>query len=157
MTKKVIVLTIIMIASVGVLSAQQVGNFPVKPNEPAKSSFSLLDPSKLHMSQSYSFMYSSSKYGSQSLGMYLNSIEYQISDPLKVEFNLGYLHNPGALVGNRNDYLGDGKILPGVSVSWKPAKNLFLQFNYQQMPGYYYYNRYDSDYWDSQLREGVLK
>jgi hypothetical protein len=154
MAKKVIVLTIIMIATIGVVHAQQSGDFSLRPNEPAKSSFSLLDPSRLHMSQSYSFMYSTSKYGSQSLGMYLNSIEYQISDPLKVEVSLGYLHNPGALVGNRNDYLGDGKLLPGVSISWKPAKNLFFQFNYQQMPGYYYNNRYDSDYWDTQTGRG---
>jgi hypothetical protein len=154
MAKKAIVITIIMIVAVVAVQAQQAGNFPLTTNEPTRSSFSLLDPSKLHMSQSYSFMYSSSKYGSQSLGMYLNSIEYQISDPLKVEVNLAYLHNPGALVGSRNDYLGDGKLLPGVSISWKPAKNFFLQFNYQQVPGYGYYNRYDSDYWDTQTGRG---
>ena len=71
MAKKVIVISLILIVVVGVSYAQQSGNFPQRTNEPTKSSFSLLDPSRLHMSQSYSFMYSSSKYGSQNLGMYL--------------------------------------------------------------------------------------
>jgi hypothetical protein len=62
-----------------------------------KPKFSLLDPSRLHMTQSYSLMYSNSKAGSSSLAMYFNSIEYQVSNPLTVRFNIGYLHQPGAI------------------------------------------------------------
>ena len=139
--KKRVTVSIFIIAILAVSAlAQEAGNFPTALNEPSKSSFSLLDPSRFHMSQSYSLSYSSSKYGSQSLGMYLNSIEYQISDPLKIQVDVAYLHNPGVLIGNNsNSYLSsDGKILPGVSLTWTPSKNTYIRFDYHQ----YYYNGY---------------
>jgi hypothetical protein len=140
--KKVIVLAILVVMLAAPLYAQRMGNMPLTINEPSKSSFSLLDPNRIHMSQSYSFMYSSSRYGSQSLGLYLNSIEYQVSDPLTIYLDIGYLHNPGALVGSRNEYLGDGKIIPAVAVDWKLSNNMFFHFSYREVPGYYYYDGY---------------
>ena len=140
MAKKVIVISLILIVVVGVSYAQQSGNFPQRTNEPTKSSFSLLDPSRLHMSQSYSFMYSSSKYGSQNLGMYLNSIEYQISDPLQIRFDIAYLHSPGSLVSG-NGTLQDGQILPGLSLRWRPSRNFLFQFDYHEAPSLFYNDR----------------
>ena len=137
------VLSIILSVS---LLAQESGNLPLSGNPPAKSSFSLLDPSRLHMTQSYTFAYSSSKYGSQSLGLYLNSLEYQISDPLKIRLDLAYLHDPSTLIGNSSSALNNGKLLPGISLSWKPSKNLFFQFNYREVPAYQYNNGYYPDY-----------
>ena len=156
MGKKAILLAIIIMMSAGPLLAQESGNFPQSLREPAKSGFSLLDPNRFNMTQSYSFMYSSSKYGSQSLGLYLNSIEYQVSDPLQIRLDIGYMHNPGALVGNDNGYLGDGKILPGISITWKPSEKFFLQFNYREMPVYYYspYDRYNSSQWYPETGRG---
>lgn len=156
MTKKVIASAFAIIMIAAPLLAQQSGDFPQSLREEGKSGFSLLDPSRFHMTQSYSFMYSSSKYGSQSLGIYLNSIEYQVSDPLKIQLDIGYLHNPGSLVGNDNPYLGDGKILPGISITWKPSDEFFLQFNYREMPTYYYnpYDRYNSTQWYRETGRG---
>ncbi len=131
--------------------SQVEGNFPdITKDDQNRSGFSLLDPGKFKMSHSYSFMYTSSNYGSQSLGLYLNSIEYQISNPLKIRLNLGYYHNPGALIGKNNGSLSsNGQILPGLSITWKPSDKFHLHFNYQEMPGYYYnpYDRHDSNYW----------
>lgn len=149
MKNTIILVILVSMFAAAPLLAQRTDDLPLSGNPPAKSSFSLFDPSRLHMSQSYSISYLSSRYGSQSLGMYLNSLEYQISDPLKIRLDLAYLHNPGALFGNNNSSLGDGKILPGISVSWKPTKNLFFQFNYREVPvfrydnGYYPYYLYD--------------
>jgi hypothetical protein len=147
MVKRFIFLTTIIVLLANPLPAQESGDFPQSLREPPKSGFSLLDPNRFNMTQSYSFMYSSSRYGSQSLGLYLNSIEYQVSDPLHIRLDIGYMHNPGALVGNDSGYLGDGKILPGISITWKPADKFFLQFNYREMPVYYYspYDRYNSN------------
>lgn len=119
------------------------GNFESK----TKSGFSLFNPDQLKMRQSYSIWYSSTPRGSQSLAMYLNSIEYQISDPLKVQFNLGYLHRPSAVARNGVAALENGKILPGLSLTWKPSNKFHLRLDYRQMPGYY--NPYgDDDYFN---------
>lgn len=157
MLKKVIMTSLISVILISVSVAQLVGSFPTNTEEQTKSGFSLFDPSKFNMTQSYSLMYSSSKYGSQSLGLYLNSIEYQISDPLKVRVDLAYYHNPGALVGNNNSTLSNsGSILPGLALSWKPSENFHLYFNYSQVPGYYYspYDRYSTDYWYTETGRG---
>ncbi len=114
----------------------------------AKSKFSLFNPEKLKMRQSYSLWYSSSSRGSQSLAMYLNSIEYQISDPLKLQLNLGYLHRPGAVARSGVAALENGKLLPGISLSWKPSENFFLRLNYQQSPVYFNGLYYDDNFSD---------
>ncbi len=157
MLKKVILVSALTIILYGSAFPQMVGSFPTKSDNSATSGFSLLDPGKFHMTQSYSLMYSSSSAGSQSLGLYLNSIEYQVSDPLKIRLDIGYLHNTGALFGNNNGTLSNnGEILPGLAISWKPTENLHFQFNYRQVPGYYYnpYDRYDSNYWFPETGRG---
>lgn len=103
----------------------------------ARAGFSLFNPEKLKMRQSYSMWFSSSSRGSRSLALYLNSIEYQISDPLKVQVDIGYLHRPGAFAQSGVAALENGKLLPGISLSWKPSPNFFLHLNYRQMSGYY--------------------
>lgn len=59
---------------------------------PQKSSFSLLDPSRLNMTHSYTLWYSSGKKGSESFGLYVNTLQYQFSNPLKMTVELGYMH-----------------------------------------------------------------
>jgi hypothetical protein len=73
--------------------------------------FRLLDPSRLTMNHSYSLSYFSGPGGGQSVGMYMNSIGYQIAKPLYIQFDLGIMHNPGALVGSGNATAG-ARILP---------------------------------------------
>ena len=158
MNRKAIVIAVLSCLITIPVMAQQMGNFPAKTEGTAKSSFSLLDPSKFHMTQSYSLMYSSSsRYGSQSLGMYLNSIEYQISDPLKVRFDIGYMHDLGALAGNNSGSLSNnGQLIPGFALSWKPTENFYLHLNYRQVPVSYYspYDYYDTDYWYPETGRG---
>jgi len=157
MLRKVILVLAAIILLSGSALSQIEGSFPTKSDNSATTGFSLLDPSKFHMTQSYSLMYSSSSSGSQSLGLYFNSIEYQVSDPLKIRLDIGYLHNTGALFGNKNGSLSNnGEILPGLAISWKPTEHLHFQFNYRQVSGYYYnpYDRYDSNYWFPETGRG---
>ena len=153
MLKKSIFVIIAFIMITGPVLAQEAGDFPLNNNIPSKSTFSLFDPSRFHMTNSFSLMYSSSNGRSQSLGMYLNSIEYQISDPLKIRLDLGYVQNAGSLFSSNTRNQRDGRILPGVSISWKPAKNLFFQFNYREIPAYYNSGFYDSYYPNSMFYE----
>jgi len=153
MAKKSIFFIAVLVMIAGPILAQEVGDFPLSSNVPAKSTFSLFDPSRFHMTNSFTLMYGSSNGRSQSLGVYLNSIEYQVSDPLKIRLDLGYVQNTGALFGSNNRNQRDGRILPGVSISWKPTKNLFFQFNYREMPVYYNGGFYDSYYPNSMFYE----
>jgi hypothetical protein len=114
-----------------------------------KPKFSLLDPSRLHMTQSYSLMYLSSKTGSSSLAMYFNSIEYQISNPLSVRFDIGYLHQPGMILKNSKTGMQSGQLIPGLSLTYRPSENFLFRFDYRQVP---VINNNYSGYLDNDLR-----
>lgn len=149
MAKKLIVLIAVSLILTGQLYAQRIGE-PAKNFASSKSSFSLLDPSRFHMSHTYSLWYTSSKSGSQSLAMYLNSIEYQVSDPLKIRVDLGYLHRPGMFFKTSGGILQEGKIFPALSINWRPSKNINFHFDYRQVPFFYdnsasrFYNPYET-------------
>ncbi|OQX92886.1 MAG: hypothetical protein B6D58_00670 [candidate division Zixibacteria bacterium 4484_95] len=147
MKKKYIVLIAVFLILAGHIYAQRL-NEPAKNYTTSESSFSLLNPNRFHMSQSYSLWFTSSKSGSHSLAMYLNSIEYQVSDPLKIRVNLGYFHHPGMFLNGNSDFLREGKIFPSLSINWRPSKNFHFRFDYSQTPYFYsdditgYYNPY---------------
>lgn len=101
--------------------------------------FSLLDPSKLKISHSYSFGYFSGGRSSGSIGMYMSTIEYQIYQPLTVRLGLGYLH-PG-FIGNSNIDI-NSRILPNFSLRYTPSSNFSLSIDVLTVPEYYYLNRY---------------
>ena len=145
MVRKLIVVAVVVILSSSIY-AQRLGDLPSSSSYTSeKSSFSLFDPNRFHMSHSYSLMYASSNAGSYSMGMYLNSIEYQISDPLQIKLDIGYVHRPGAFFSNGSNAVTDGQILPGVSINWRPSKNLLFHFAYRQVPAYYNYFNSESN------------
>lgn len=126
--------TFAIVASLTVTGyAQLAGDFSSGPVKTTPK-FSLLDPSRLHMTQSYSLMYSSSKAGSSSLAMYFNSIEYQVSNPLTVRFNIGYLHQPGAILKSGGTGSRGGQIIPGLSLTYRPSDSFLFRFDYRQVP-----------------------
>lgn len=103
-----------------------------------KGAFSLFDPSKLSMHQSYSFGYYSGGGTSGSLGYYLNSIEYRFSNPLRIRIDLGYLHSPTSMFSRGSSGTNSGVFVPGVSIDWRPARSFNFRFDYRSVPiGYY--------------------
>ena len=54
------------------------------------SSYGLLSPERFTMRESMVWQFSSSGGSGNLLGMYLNSMEYRIAEPLKVRLLLGY-------------------------------------------------------------------
>lgn len=92
---------------------------------PQKSSFSLLDPNRLKMRHSYTLTYFSSKKSSESFGLYLNTIQYQISEPLKLTMNLGYLHRPSFWQRSGNSFNNQG-ILSDFQLEYKKSNFHFL-------------------------------
>lgn len=114
--------------------------------------FSLLDPSRLHMTQTYSLSYMSGGGQGKMIGMYINQIDYEFAKPLKVSFAIAYLHQPQGLWGARTQISGN-KLLPSFRVDWRPSRHFRLVMNYETRSPYqlFYdspYGRYDSIFED---------
>lgn len=117
----------------------------------AQPGLSIIDPSRISTSHSYSFSYFSNNGHSGSVGMLMNSIEYRVSDPLKITLNLGVMHNPSAFIGQSSNGLSP-TIMPGINVQYRPSENVFLMMNFESIPagagyrygypGYYGYSPY---------------
>jgi hypothetical protein len=93
----------------------------------------LLDPSRFHMSQSYSISFFS--FGNQAInqGLYLNTMSYRISDPLFAQVQIGFLHQPLGGWGNSNASNGI-LFVRSASLQYQPSDQFKVQFDYRSMP-----------------------
>ena len=146
--KKAVVLAILLLAP-AIVVAQQLTDLKDR-SITNKSSFSLFDPSRLKMNQSYTFGYYSSRGGSGTMGYYLNSIEYTFANPLKVRFDLGFLHNPSTLLSRNSSVSNSGVFVPGFSLDWRPADYFHFRLDYRQVPvtNYGGHGYFGPGYWE---------
>jgi len=117
--------------------------------------FSLIDLSRLEMKHSYSISYFSSGGTGTTIAMYMNSIKYRISNPLTLNINLAWVHQPGALFsqdrGTPTDY---GKILPSFRLEYRPSEKFYFEIGYHSIHPYMYYDReHTGGYWDRYFRQ----
>jgi hypothetical protein len=93
----------------------------------------LLDPSKFHMSQSYSISFLS--YGNQAVnqGLYLNTMSYRFSDPLLAQVQIGYFHQPLGKWGNSGASNGT-LFVRSASLQYQPSDRFKVQFDYESIP-----------------------
>lgn len=128
---------IVVIGLAGVLSAnlafcQTALSTPPK-TEPGKilgllpvKGFSLLDPSRLRITNSYSFSFLSSGKYSGTMGIYQTSIGYQVSNPLYLQVDVGYLHQP---FRTKNNLDLNGRIFPNFFLLYNPGDNFSFSVN----------------------------
>ncbi len=96
----------------------------------------LLDLSRLNMAHSYSISFFSGGGQSGSAALYNNTMTYRLADPLTLTLNLGVLHNPGSLWGDKT--LGNKAVfMPSGYLDWRPSKNLSLSVGFETVPAYY--------------------
>ena len=117
----------------------------------ASSPFSLLDFSKLHMQHSYNLSFFSSGGHSESIAMYLNQIDYDLTRTLRLSVGLAWLHQPQATLGFSEQTVSE-RLLPSFSLNWHPSKNFMLRVDYRTLSplGIYYRDRYyDQRYYDN--------
>ena len=145
--KKMLVLVAILLPAA--IFAQNSSN----ANNPyvSRGATSLFDPSKLTMHQSYTFGYFSGGGGSGSMGYYLNSIEYNISNPLKIRVDLGFLHSPSSLLSGKSSLSKSGVFVPGFSMDWRPSQYFNFRLDYHQIPSY---NNYGPFFYNPAFGEG---
>jgi hypothetical protein len=101
-----------------------------------KNSFSLLDPARLKLQQSYSFSYFSNSKQSGSLGVYTTTLNYQLSKPLNLTLSLNYLHQPLSVFGRDKTRMKDD-ILPNFQLQYRPSKSFSLWINVITFPSAY--------------------
>ncbi|MFH1940870.1 MAG: hypothetical protein ABIL68_02105 [bacterium] len=102
----------------------------------------LLDLSKFSMTHSYSISFTSMGRQTFSQGLYLNTMNYQFSDPLRMQVRIGYLHQPLGVFGNSNTMNGQ-VFVQRAMLQYKPYKNMSITVDYQSIPSrmvspYYY-------------------
>ncbi|RMD98192.1 MAG: hypothetical protein D6814_08025 [Calditrichaeota bacterium] len=109
-----------------------------------------LDPSRFHMSQSYSLSFMNFGGKSFSQGVYLNNLSYQFSIPLTLNLEWGMSHSPLAAAG-LNSAFKDGFFLSGASLEYKPSKSFQIGVQYSAYPtagyGYGYPGSYLGQPW----------
>ncbi len=112
--------------------------------KPAGFLDSLLDPSKFSMSHSYSLSYFTMGGRSFNQGLYLNTMNYQFSDPLFMQVRIGYVHQPFGMMNQSNGE--NGKVfIQRAMIEYKPTENMKLTIDYQAYPNRMvspFYNRW---------------
>ena len=94
-----------------------------------------LDPMRFSMSHSYSLSFSSFGGNAYHQGLYLNTMNYEVSDKLSTYLQVGVRHHPFA--GRDSQFNGQNQIfLSGAGLQYQPAENLSVQFEFSQQPDY---------------------
>ena len=101
-----------------------------------KSTFNLLDPSRLTIQHNLSFGISSGSGGSLMQNLYTTKLGYKLSDPVTLTFLLGFQNTQfsgnQALPGNLNSFLG------GFALDYRPRRDIHLHFEMLHSPRYLY-------------------
>lgn len=151
--KTMYLLMIGLLVVVAPLSAQfksQVDNQPSASQSlvhPSINSFlGILNPDNFTMRHSISMSYMSFGGGAISLASYTNSMFYKIADPLTVQMDLTLQGSPfggSGSFGNLQQSDLSKLFLSHAQLNYKPADNMFIRLEYDQLPlGNYYFDRY---------------
>ena len=148
--KTMCLVMISLIVVVAPLSAQfksQVDNQPSASQSlvhPSINSFlGILNPDNFSMRHSLSMSYMSFGGGGISLASYTNSMFYKIADPLNVQLDLTLQGSPFGSYGNLQQNDLSKLFVSRAQLNYKPADNMFIRVEYDQLPvGNYYFDRY---------------
>lgn len=138
-------LLVLVVASGALASGMSV---PIRQNGFSKNQMLRKSPSDLvipglSMQQSYSVSFMGSSFGSQSSGLYLNTLSYRFSIPLTLSVDIGLYNllysNMGQDVGTPSNHTALPKdtrpeiLFPRISLDYKPTEK--LSFSLQILNG----------------------
>jgi hypothetical protein len=157
--KNILIITFILIP---VLSFGQLKRDSEKPNisntlktgAMQNSLMGFLDPSKFHMSHSFSVSYASMSGAGVVMNTYLNTINYKFSDQLSIRTKLGIMGSPYNTLPNQ-PYMNDLQFFGGAEVVYHPSESSSLMLRIESVPANYFYhqglNRYNSYFYRPSL------
>lgn len=93
-----------------------------------------LNPDRFYMNQSYGLTYYTGGGQSGSVGMYTNSLNFKLSNPLFLRVDMGVMHQP---FGGPKGVEQKAQFMHGAELIYKPNKNFQMQVGYSTTP---YYN-----------------
>lgn len=97
-----------------------------------------LDPSKINMHHSFSMSYSGFSGQGMMLNTYLNTIDFQLSENLFLQTNIGLMNSPYNSFGE-DFYLNDTRLFGGAKLKYRFNEQSSIQLQFDYTP-YYYYN-----------------
>jgi hypothetical protein len=103
------------------------------------SMFGFFNPESFNMSHTYTMSYTGMGGRGMAVGMYTNSMFYQISNPLDVQLDVSMMHSPyNSFSQTSNDF--SGVFISRAALNYQPSDNFRIQVQYMQMPysGYGY-------------------
>ncbi len=103
----------------------------------------LFSPDRFHMSHSYGVTFYSGGGQSGSIGLYTNTMDFRLSNPLFLRVNTGVLHRPFGGPRNAPD---NAQLVHGAELIYKPTKNFQLNVGYSSTPLYGGYRPYESPF-----------
>ncbi len=142
MKRGVMVVLMLLLPAIGMAqfkSQTRLPDFRSVLTSPSSSLFSFLNSDRLQMNHTFSVSYMN--FGGQGLlvNTYMNTINYQISEPLFLRINLGVLNTPlNSFLPNTNNT----QFFGGADLYYRPSKNVLFHIGIQSQPGYLYYPRY---------------
>lgn len=102
-----------------------------------------LDPNRFQMHHSFSMSYATMGGQGMMVNSYMNTIDYQISNPLFLRLNLGLMNSP--INSFNNPALDKARFFGSAELSYRPSDNTLIQLGIDYRPGFYpgnYYNNY---------------
>lgn len=109
---------------------------------PVGSFLGLIDFSRFQMRHSVSLSYMNLGGRGLSVGMYTNSMFYQVSDPLSVRLDVSMMYSPMSSFGPQGQNSLNGIYINRAELNYRPSKDFLLQVQFRQMP-FGYYNPYN--------------
>lgn len=111
----------------GIVSQQSVGSL-----------FSFLNSDSFQMQHSYSLSYTG--FGGQglALGVYTNSMLFNLSNNLNVQVDASLVHSPYSSLGREFSNSLTGIYLSRAAIDYKPWDDVYISVQYRSIPNYYY-------------------
>jgi len=138
--KPQMILTVLVVLALA-LAGVQAGESTVAPSSLKSSSlglkgasnqFSLLDLSRIKWSNSYSVSYFSGGGSSGSVGLLSTSMLYDFSPKLSMTLDMGLLHSPSALWGDKRN---SATLLPGFRLDYHPSETFRMILDVRKVTG----------------------
>lgn len=96
-----------------------------------------LNPNRFSMQHSYSLSYLSAGGNGYSQGLYLNTLSYQVADPLSVSVQWGMMNQPLSSFGAAPLYQ-NGFFFSGANLEYKPSDKFSVGLQINSRPNSYY-------------------
>ncbi|MBN1827505.1 MAG: hypothetical protein JW958_14750 [Candidatus Eisenbacteria bacterium] len=113
---------------------------------PSQSLSGILDPTKLSLSNSVSFVYASGSGRAGMSGLYQNRLSYQLADPLTLTVLLGYEYT-SPLRRTFGEPDEGGRFLPGFTLSYRPSDKFLMRVQYRTVPSLYQAGSWGESLW----------